>query len=289
MMWPHAVPPVDYVVVGHLSLDQMPDGSTRLGGTAAYAALTAQRMGLRVGVVTAYRGPEDLAPLDAEGLFVTGIESATLTTFALEETPTGRRLRLHQVGPRLHPHHVPMAWRSAAIAHLAPIAQEVEPTVIQVFRRGLVALTPQGWLREWGPDGEVRAGPWPEAAYLLPRAGAVVLSIEDLGHDERRIAELARQTPLLVVTRGAAGADLYWQGQTYHQDAPSVSVVDATGAGDIFAAVFFVRLYQTRDPLDALARATFLAARSVTRPGLAGVPTPEELTAALAVPLRSGP
>ncbi len=285
MMWPHAVPPVDYVVVGHLSWDQMPDGSTRLGGTAAYAALTAQRLGLRVGVVTAYRSPADLTPLDAEGLFVTGVESPTLTTFALEETPQGRRLRVRQVGPRLHPHHVPPVWRAAAIAHLAPIAQEVEPTVVQVFRRGLLALTPQGWLREWDADGWVRPGPWPEAAYLLPRAGAVVLSDEDLGHDESRIAELARQTPLLVVTRGAAGADLYWQGQVYHQDAPTVPVVDPTGAGDIFAAVFFVRLYQTRDPLDALARATHLAAQSVTRPGLEGVPTVEDIAAALAVPL----
>jgi len=285
MMWPHTVPPVDYVIVGHLSLDKMPDGSTRLGGTAAYAALTAQRLGLRVGVVTAYRSPADLAPLDVPGLFVTGIESPVLTTFILDETPTGRRLRVLHVGPRLHPHHVPNAWRSAAIAHLAPIAQEVEPTVAQVFRRGLLALTPQGWLREWDEDGWVRPGDWPEAAYLLPRAGAVVLSEEDLGGHEARIPELARQTPLLVVTRGAAGADLYWQGQVYHHDAPEVPVVDPTGAGDIFAAVFFVRLYQTRDPLDALARATYLAAQSVSRPGLAGVPSSEDIAAALAVSL----
>lgn len=285
MMWPHAVPPVDYVVVGHLSLDKMPDGSTRLGGTAAYAALTAQRLGLRVGVVTALRGPADLAHLDAPNLFVTGVETPVLTTFALEETPSGRRVRVLQVGPRLYAHHVPPAWRSAAIAHLAPVAQEVEPTVAQVFRRGLLALTPQGWLREWDADGWVRPGAWPEAAYLLPRAGAVVLSDEDLGHDEARIPELARQTPLLVVTRGASGADLYWQGQVYHHDAPAVPVVDPTGAGDIFAAVFFVRLYQTRDPLDALARATYLAAQSVTRPGLEGVPTTEDIAAALSVPL----
>ncbi len=281
MMWPHSLPPVDYVVVGHLSLDRMPDGRTRLGGTAAYAALTARRLGLRVGVVTAYRSEQDWAPLADEGIFVTGVETPTLTTFVLQETPQGRRLRVEQVGPRLHPHHVPAVWRTAAIAHLAPLAQEVTPTVAQVFPRGLLALTPQGWLREWDEDGWVRPGAWPEGAYLLPRAGAVVLSHEDIGDEETRLAEIARQTPVLVVTRGASGADLYWQGQVHHQPAPQVSAVDPTGAGDIFAAVFFIRLYWTRDPLDALARATLLASRSVTRAGLQGVPTQEDLQAVL--------
>ena len=285
MMWPHTVPPVDYVVVGHLSLDKLPDGTTRLGGTAAYAARTAQRLGLRVGVVTAYREPQDWTPLAREGLFVVGVQSPHITTFALDESPHGRALRLEAVGPQLQPHHVPRAWYTAAIAHLAPIAQEVDPTSVHLFRRGLLALTPQGWMRDWDEAGRVRPGPWPEAAYLLPRAGAVVISEEDVGHDPTRIATLARQTPLLVVTRGAEGADLYWQGQVTHQDAPSVPVVDPTGAGDIFAAVFFVRLYQTRDPFDALARATFLAARSVTRPGLQGVPSSEDIAEALAVPL----
>ena len=284
MMWPHAVPLVDYVLVGHLTLDLLPDGSSRPGGTVAYAALTARRLGLRVGVVTAYRGPADYAALEAEGVWVTGVEAPTLTTFRLEETDAGRVLRLTARGPQLHPYHVPQAWRTAAIAHLAPVAQEVEPAVVQVFTRGMVALTPQGWLREWDAEGRVRPGPWPEAAYVLPRSAAAVVSEEDLGRDPNRIAELARQCRVLVVTRGAAGADLYWQGRVYHQDAPQVPLVDPTGAGDIFAAVFFARLYWTRDPVDALARATWLASQSVTRPGLAGVPTAEEIEAALGVP-----
>jgi len=44
--------PVDYLVIGHIACDLTPAGP-RLGGTAAYAALTARALGLRVGVVTA--------------------------------------------------------------------------------------------------------------------------------------------------------------------------------------------------------------------------------------------
>jgi hypothetical protein len=43
--------PIDYLVIGHLTQDIIPDGF-RLGGTAAYSALTARALGLRVGIVT---------------------------------------------------------------------------------------------------------------------------------------------------------------------------------------------------------------------------------------------
>ena len=48
--------PVDYLVIGHVAHDLTPEGF-RLGGTTAYSALTAQALGLRVGIVTA-SGPE---------------------------------------------------------------------------------------------------------------------------------------------------------------------------------------------------------------------------------------
>lgn len=52
--------PVDYLVIGHVTQDLTPSGPV-LGGTAAYAALTARAMGLRVGVVTACHPETDLS------------------------------------------------------------------------------------------------------------------------------------------------------------------------------------------------------------------------------------
>ena len=71
----------------------------------------------------------------------------------------------------------------------------------------------------------------------------------------------------------------YWNGDRRRFRAPTVQEVDDVGAGDVFAAAFFVRLHATRDPWEAARYATLLAARSVTRPGLRGVPTPEEIEA----------
>ena len=86
---PSLVPlePVDYLVIGHLSCDITPDGP-RLGGTAAYAALTAHALGLRVGVVTAWGGE---VPLDAlDGVKVQIVPTQRSTTFENKNTPTGR-------------------------------------------------------------------------------------------------------------------------------------------------------------------------------------------------------
>ena len=266
---------IDYLVIGHVTRDVLPGGGYRLGGTVAYAGLTAHRLGLRVGVVTACAEDLDLSPLAP--LLVHRVPSETTTTFENRETARGRVQVIREVATGLQGYHVPPEWRRAAIVHLAPVAQEVDPRMVTLFTRGLIGVTPQGWMREWDETGRVRTGSWPEAPYVLPRVAAAVLSIEDLGHDESRIADLAGLVPVLVVTRGAQGADLYWQGREYHADPPPVREVDPTGAGDIFAACFFVRLLETRDPVHALAFATFLASKSVEREGLAGVPTEEEI------------
>jgi sugar/nucleoside kinase (ribokinase family) len=60
-----------------------------------------------------------------------------------------------------------------------------------------------------------------------------------------------------------------------------VRVVDPTGAGDLFAGAFFVRYRQSGNPWSAARFAISLASASVTRPGLAGLPTREEIAVAL--------
>ena len=48
-----------YVVVGHITRDLLSTGDSRMGGTATYAAVTAARLGYRVGVLTSAR-PDDV-------------------------------------------------------------------------------------------------------------------------------------------------------------------------------------------------------------------------------------
>jgi sugar/nucleoside kinase (ribokinase family) len=137
------------------------------------------------------------------------------------------------------------------------------------FSPTLLGITPQGWMRKWDAEGRVSPTEWTDPASTLAQAGAVIISREDVGGDDEVIEHMAHQTRVLAVTEGAAGAVLYWNGDRRRFRAPKVQEVDATGAGDVFATAFFVRLFKTRDPWEAARFATLIASRSVTRVGLA--------------------
>jgi len=55
----------DFLVVGHLVQDKVA-GGYRLGGTAAYASLTAHRLGLRTAILTRVAADLDLSSLPPE-------------------------------------------------------------------------------------------------------------------------------------------------------------------------------------------------------------------------------
>jgi sugar/nucleoside kinase (ribokinase family) len=269
-----ALEPVDYLVIGHVAHDLTPEGP-RLGGTAAYSALTAQALGLRVGIVTA-SGPEtSLAPLG--NIPIIAIESPNSTIFENIYTEQGRIQYLRAQATRLDFSYVPEVWRQASIIHLGPIANEVDAILPDGFSPDLLGLTPQGWMRQWDSECRVSRGEWRDADAALARAGAVVISREDVNGDDELIERMAQQTRVLVVTESAAGAVLYWNGDRRRFRAPKVTEVDATGAGDVFAAAFFTRLVATRDPWEATRFATMLASCSVTRPGLEGIATDGEV------------
>jgi sugar/nucleoside kinase (ribokinase family) len=266
--------PINYLIIGHITLDLTPDGP-RLGGTAAYAGLTAQALGLKVGIVTSWGSELSLDRL--KSIPIINYPTEQSTTFENIYTEKGRIQLLHNVASTLDYHMIPEPWRQSPIVHLGPVAQEVEPSLIRRFPNSLVGVTPQGWLRCWDRSGQVSGCEWPEAAFILQQSGAAIISVDDVQNDENRIEELASSARILVVTEGAGGARVYWNGDVRRFRPPQEEEIDPTGAGDIFAAAFFSRLYLTRDPWESTRFANQIAAVSVTKPGLDGVPTKDEV------------
>ena len=175
---------------------------------------------------------------------------------------------------------IPPEWRIdpvEGVVHLGPVAQECDVALLDGFDDVFIGLTPQGWMRCWDQDGYVSRCEWEGAEPLLSRAGAVVLSDEDLGGERDLAARYAAQTQLLVVTHGAAGCTVYTKGGSRDFPAPGVHEVDATGSGDIFATAYFVWLRHSADPWAAAQFANCVAAQSVRREGLSGAPTPDEV------------
>jgi sugar/nucleoside kinase (ribokinase family) len=266
--------PVDYLLIGHITQDITPTG-LRLGGTASYASLTAKAFGIRVGIVTSCR--DDLPLSELDGIHILRKSADHNTTFENIPTPYGRVQYCRAQAEKITFDDIPAAWRHAPIIHLGPIANELDPALSESFPRSMLDVTPQGWLRQWDEKGLVSFFNWQGIDRILKNTNVAILSIEDICGDEDLIQEYAGLVPVLVVTEGARGARIYWNNDVRFVRPPLEEEIDSVGAGDIFAASFFVRYHQTRDPWEAARVATQLAARSVTRKTLAGIPTADEV------------
>lgn len=271
--------PIDYLVIGHVTQDILPDGGRVLGGTVSYASLTAAALGRTVGIVTSASVDTSLAPLDTLATLVRR-PAPTTTTFENVYVNGHREQYVYTPAAPLTPDVIPQPWLKAPIVHLGPIMRECDPSLADYYTgKAFLGITPQGWMRSNDARGHVFPTAWAEAGHLLPLASAVVLSIEDIGGNWDLAAHFAQQTRVLVVTCGWDGGTLFLNGQPTTFPAVPVTQVDPTGAGDIFATAFFIALASGARPLAATSFAACLAARSVTRVGLASTPQPDEVAA----------
>lgn len=269
----------DYVTVGHVTVDVLTsDGSRRPGGGAFYSALQAARLGLRTLIVTKGR-PEELEQLlepYREELEVRVMPAKHTTTFATRWDDGTRRQRL-------------LAWAGAidetieantAILHLAAVARET-PCRWQGSAE-FIGVTPQGLLREWDKDGLISLAPLDPHA-IPAHFDALVLSEAELAHSQWLIASQADEgvesqgagrapvgnPTLIAVTAGAQPTLVRLpDGTVLETSVPAVAEPrDDLGAGDVFAAAFFVALHEGRSPADAAAYGNAAAAVRVAGTG----------------------
>ena len=254
---------IDYLAIGHICYDLTPEGK-KVGSTVAYSSRAAQVLGCRTAVLTSADPDYDLTAA-LPGIQVQNIQAAETTTFENVYTPSGRVQTLHAIAETLTTAHVPAEWQRAPIVHLGPIANEIEPEMIDLFSNSLIGLTPQGWMRRWDKNGRVRACHWESAHTTLPLAAAVIIGEEDL-LDRRMLDDYRQWSSLLVLTQGGNGCTVFFGGESRNFLAPHVQAREFTGVGDIFATAYFIRLHQTAgNPWEAARYANEIAAQSVTR------------------------
>jgi len=263
---------LDYTTVGHVTADLMADGSRRPGGGAFYSALQAARLGWRARIVT--RGvPAEverlLAPYVGE-LEVEVAQAPHTTTMATSMAGGARSQRV-------------LAWAGemganvavdTAILHVAPVARETGAH--WRGRADFVGLTPQGLVRTWSQPGAPIVAQTLDRALLPARCDAIVISSDEresctlLLHEARgRAGAEHGARPLLAVTDGAGPTELHLaDGQRVSVPVAAVAEPrDDLGAGDVFAAAFFVALAEGSS---AVAAATFANAAAALRIAGAG-------------------
>lgn len=268
-----------FLAVGHVCVDQRADGSQVLGGAAWYAGHAARALGLTARIVTSaghdYPGARALAAASVDAHIV---PSDATTTFAYEAPaadaqPGARTCALTALASTLNESHVPHAWRDSPMALVCPVWHEVEASLPSCLRPSVLGLAPQGFLRQRGDGGRVRAASWSPPAEWLARASAIFLSEHDAPDAEALAARWADSCALVVVTRGAAGSTLFTGGGARRIEVatPPANEVDSTGAGDVFATTFVWALHEGASPTEAAAWASAAGACCVEGIGVDGI------------------
>ncbi len=261
---------IDYTTIGHVTVDVMADGSRQPGGSAFYSALQAARLGARALIVT--RGVraeiESLLAPYCDELELTVIDAERTTTLQTRGVGHARAQRVlawaGEIGPDVR--------LDTAIVHLAPIARETPAR----WRgsAGFVGVTPQGLVRDWSGRG-ARVVACPLDVALLPeRCDAIVLSETERASCSALLADAARAwAPLVAVTAGPAPTELHLpDGELAHVEVPHVEPMrDDIGAGDVFAAAFFVALADGAEPAAAASFANAAAAVRIAGDGPAAI------------------
>lgn len=270
-----------YLLVGTVTKDLLPDDRFVYGGTVNYAGVVVKNLGWQPVIVTA-AAPDFAPPAHLTEAEWHVVPAAVTTTFRNIYTPQGRRQTVGPIARSIGPTDIPAAYHRLPLVHLCPLAQDVEVAVADVFAQVTLVTTPQGWLRRWDEQGLVSLGSWRGATEILPKLQATVISIEDIEGDWSIAEQWAAQTAILIVTQDKDGCTVFHDGQRYVVPPRPAQPVDPTGAGDVFAAAFFIRYFETDDLWEAAYFANVVASMAIERIGPEGAPLRDEVEAYIA-------
>lgn len=229
----------------------------RPGGSAANAAVWAAACGASA-IVVGRVGDDSAGRLLATELEAAGVASALSID---PSAPTGTFVTVDEsiaadrgANARFQPAHLPDVLTADVVLVSGYLPRETVKAALERATGAWRAL---------------------DAARLkeLPEGGNAVLANEEEAwlltgkQPEDAVRALGERYKLACVTRGALGAVAVLDGELASAASPAVTVVDATGAGDAFAAGLLVALAQGEPLAQALAQGCRLGA---TATGTAG-------------------
>ena len=250
----------DLTVIGHIAIDKIitHDATrTQIGGPPAYVALGAGVLGRGVEAITKVGGdmPDDfLIQFSDLGLNLQGmvVEKAPTTRFTIDYRGFERSLMVESVCAEIGSEDVELSTEAAIVA---PIVGEVSSETIAGIGADLMALDPQGYLREILEDGHVWSKPWFNGE-VLRRVEVFKSSVMELelvtGERDpwNGLKKILRQgVEVAMATKGGEGSLLAFGTRRYAVPAHVAVLVDPTGAGDAFLGCFFLEYLEGEEPL----------------------------------------
>jgi sugar/nucleoside kinase (ribokinase family) len=250
----------DISVVGHIAIDKVitfKGERTQLGGPPTYISVLSSSLGKTVRVITKYgRDVPDpfLRQLEELGIDLKRnlAENHPTTRFILDYRQPDRSLSVESICEEIHLEDLE---HSSDCALLTPIVGEVEMDQFRGLEPEILALDPQGLVRDIQLDGSVRYKEWFDEE-LLRELNVYKSSDRELalvmGRDTipglRRLGRMG--VDVAIATTGGSGSQIIVGEKVYQVPAYCVkNSLDTTGAGDVFIGAFFLEYVRGEDPL----------------------------------------
>jgi len=251
----------DYTVIGHIAVDRVIsayEDRVQIGGSPTYVSLAARGMGGKIEAITKVGSDiseDHVSHLKRIGLDIREdiVADATTTKFVLDYRVPERRLRVEGVCVDILPSDVIEATGAVL---LSPIVGEIPQQTYSRIDAEVLALDPQGFVREVQRDGAIKHRAWYDGD-LLQRTHIFKSSERELRlitQEADCLKGLKKLTGLgievAIATKGQEGATLMTDSGAF--DVPSVediAVRGPTGAGDAFMGCFFQKYLEDEDPI----------------------------------------
>jgi sugar/nucleoside kinase (ribokinase family) len=250
------------LVAGFVTIDtiQLPVRSiVSVGGPPCYGGLVCARFGMDVSALTKIGNdfPDDQAVwLARNGITLRATDrSATkkTTRFMIKVKGTERTISLLSRCEDISRSQLPNLQFNAAL--VSPIAGEVSPALLAdvAARSDFTFLDPQGFVRTFGPSGEVTVSRLRDEG-ILKKVDAIKMDRDEAvavtgASTPREALEKLASIGLRkgVVTQGAETCFVLEGNRIFEIPVPRVQIIDTTGAGDILAGALLASYVRTRE------------------------------------------
>jgi len=250
----------DISVVGHIAIDKIITSKgeqTQLGGPPIYVSVLSISLGRMVRTITKFG--RDMPDRFLTRLGELGIdlkrnlaENDPTTRFILDYRQPDRSLSVESICEKIKLEDLE---HLSDCVLLTPIVSEIGTDELLELAPEILALDPQGLVRDIQRDGSVRYKEWFDEE-LLRRLNVYKSSDRELalvtGRDTvsglRRLGRMG--VDVAIATTGGRGSQILVEDKLYQIPAHRIkNSLDTTGAGDVFLGAFFLEYVKGEDNL----------------------------------------
>ena len=258
------------LVVGNPSLDQIDNVYFGAGGPVSYISNILSSYDHDVTMFSSFADDFPIECLNPKIHLIKNISKNT-TKFILSYKNDLREFKIPAEATKLDLVNLNKSIDKYDVVFFAPIFNEININQVNQLVNSndkYFVGVPQGWIRR--RDNKKILINFNRLKFL-PKLEMIFFSEEEIKSSNLKINDLKNLAKILVITRGHIGSTIFYQEQSFDFSSYHVKSIDTTGAGDIYAAVFAITFFATKELIYSANLASKIASESTKYWGMEGI------------------